>query len=173
MWKDQETQLLEESKVDNVVYDESGQVYCHCPRTGERRELTYQGFEKDRQSLKYRCPAAASGFQCLGRSECGPRPHSDYGRIVRISLEKDRQIFTPIARSSYAWKTGYKRRTAVERVNSRLDGSFQFERHYIRGKKKMQLRIGLALIVMLAMAVGHLKNGENEKMRSLVQPRAA
>jgi hypothetical protein len=173
MWKNQETQLLDEDKVDNVVYDEAGQVYCYCPRTGEQRELTFQGFEKDRQSLKYRCPAAAYGFQCRGRGQCGSKPDSDYGRIVRISLEKDRRIFTPIARSSYAWETGYKRRTAVERVNSRLDGSFQFERHYIRGKKKMQLRIGLALVVMLAMAVGHLKEGEKQKIRSLVQPRAA
>jgi hypothetical protein len=173
MWKDQETQLLDESKVDNVVYDEVGRVYCYCPRSGEQRELAFQGFEKDRKSLKYRCPAAAYGFECRGRGQCGSKPDSDYGRIVRISLEKDRRIFTPIARSSYAWKTGYKRRTAVERVNSRLDGSFQFERHYIRGKKKMQLRVGLALVVMLALAVGHLKEGEKEKMRSLVQPRAA
>ena len=88
-------------------------------------------------------------------------------------METDRRIFTPLARSSYAWARGYKRRTAVERVNSRLDGSFQFERHYIRGQKKMQLRVGLALIVMLALAVGHLREGENEKIRSLVQPRAA
>ena len=88
-------------------------------------------------------------------------------------MEKDRRVFTPIARSSYAWAKGYKRRTEVERVNSRLDGSFQFERHYIRGKKKMQLCVGLALIIMLALAVGHLKNGEKEKIRSLVQPRAA
>jgi hypothetical protein len=169
----EKTRLLDEEKTDNVVYDEKGRVYCYCPRTGEQRELAFQGFEKSRQSLKYRCPAAAYGLECPGRSQCGGGHSSDYGRIVRIPLEQDRRIFTPIARSSYAWKTGYKRRTAVERVNSRLDGSFQFERHYIRGKKKMQLRIGLALVVMLALAVGHLKNGEKEKIRSLVQPRAA
>jgi len=173
MWKGEETRLLDEDQADNVVYDEKGQVYCHCPRTGERRELAYQGFEKDRQSLKYRCPAAAYGFECRGRGACGQGGSSEFGRIVRIELAADRRIFTPIARSSYAWSRGYQRRTAVERVNSRLDGSFHFERHYIRGKKKMRLRIGLALIVMLALALGHLKNGEKEKMRSLVQPRAA
>ncbi len=37
----------------------------------------------------------------------------------------------------------------------------------------MQLRVGLALVVMLALAVGHIQAGEKEKMRSLVQPRAA
>ncbi len=173
MWKDKETRLLQDREADNVVYDEAGQLYCHCPQSAERRQLAYQGFERDRQCLKYRCPAAAYGFRCAGRSQCGPGHYGSYGRVVRIPLEKDRRIFTPIARSSYAWARAYKRRTAVERVNSRLDGSFQFERHYIRGHRKMQLRVGLALVVMLALAVGHIQAGEKEKMRSLVQPRAA
>ena len=169
----EETRLLDDREADNVVYDEAGRVYCHCPQTGERRELAYQGFEKDRGCLKYRCPAAAYGFQCRGRSGCSPGYCGEYGRVVRIPLEKDRRIFTPLARSSYAWSRGYRRRTAVERVNSRLDTSFRFEQHYIRGRKKMQLRIGLALLVMLSLAVGHLQSGEKEKIRSLIQPRAA
>jgi hypothetical protein len=173
MWKEEETRLLDPTRADNLVYDEKGQVYCHCPRSGERREMAYQGFEKDRQSLKYRCPAAAYGLQCAGRSQCGSGCYGAHGRGVRVPLELDRRIFTPIARSSYAWSRAYRKRTAVERVNSRIDGSFQFERHYIRGQKKMQLRMGLALVVMLALAVGHLRAGEQEKIRSLVQPRAA
>ena len=75
----------------------------------------------------------------------------------RVSLEIDRRIFTPVARSSYAWEREYKKRTAVERVNSRLDVSFGFEKHFIRGQKKMEIRVGLALCVMLAMAVGRIK----------------
>ena len=51
--------------------------------------------------------------------------------------------------------------------------NFGFERHYIRGQRKMQLRVGLALMVMLALAVGHVRAGENEKMRSLVKRPAA
>jgi hypothetical protein len=174
LWKDgEETRLLDPTRTDSLVYDEKGQLYCHCPASGERREMAYQGFEKDRQSLKYRCPAAAYGLECRGRRQCGTGCYGSYGRVVRVPLELDRRIFTPIARSSYAWSNAYKKRTAVERVNSRIDGSFQFERHYIRGKKKMQLRMGLALMVMLALAVGHLRAGEKEKIRSLVQPRAA
>ena len=173
MWRDEKTRLLDEKKVDNVVYDEAGNIYCFCPRTGERRAMAYQGFEKDRRCLKYRCPAAAYDFKCAGRSERGSGRYSEYGRIVRIPLEKDRRVFTPKARGSYVWAAGYKRRAAVERVNSRLDDGFRFDRHYIRGKKKMRLRFGLAFVVMLAMALGHIKAGEKEKTRSLVQPRAA
>ena len=172
-WKEKETRLIDDTRADNIVYDEAGQIYCHCPLTEERREMAYQGFEADRESLKYRCPAAAYGFQCQGRSQCGTGRYGEYGRVVRIPLEKNPRIFTPIARSSYAWKRGYKRRTAVERVNSRLDTSFHFEVHYIRGQKKMELRVGLALLIMLALAVGHIQAGEKEKMRSLVQRPAA
>ena len=67
------------------------------------------------------------------------------------------------------WEREYKKRTAVERVNSRLDVSFGFEKHFIRGQKKMEVRVGLALCVMLAMAVGRIKEEHQELMRSLVK----
>ena len=54
-------------------------------------------------------------------------------------------------------------------MNSRLDVSFGFERHFIRGLKKMRLRVGLALMVMLAMALGRIKEKQRDRMRSLVQ----
>jgi len=59
--------------------------------------------------------------------------------------------------SSYAWKRAYKKRTSVERVNSRLDVFFNFENHTVRGLAKMKVRCGLALCIMLAMAVGQDK----------------
>jgi hypothetical protein len=34
----------------------------------------------------------------------------------------------------------------------------------------MKTRIGLALAIMMAMALGHVKAGRIEQMRSLVQP---
>ena len=98
MWKEKETRLLDGRKADNVVYDETGRVHCFCPCTGEQRELAYQGFEKDRGRLKYRCPAAAYGSKCEGRSRCGSGSYVEYGRIIRIPLGKDRRIFTPIPR---------------------------------------------------------------------------
>jgi hypothetical protein len=164
MWRDKETRLLDPGCADNIVYDEVGTVCCLCPKTGEQRPMAYGGFEKDRGALKYICPARAYGLTCLGRPECGHAMKSE-----RVSLEIDRRIFTPVARSSYAWERDYNKRTAVERVNSRLDVSFGFERHFIRGQKKMEMRVGLALCVMLAMAVGRIKEKHQELMRSLVK----
>jgi len=56
----------------------------------------------------------------------------------------------------------------VERVNSRLDEAYGFEKHFIRGQKKMQLRCTLALLVMLAMAVGRIREKQGRNIRSLV-----
>jgi len=164
MWRDKETKLIDGRHADNIVYDEGGTVYCLCPATLEQRPMAYGGFEKDRMALKYVCPMRAYGLTCKGSHQC---EHAMKGE--RVSLEMDRRIFTPIARSSYAWEREYKKRTAVERVNSRLDVSFGFEKHFIRGRKKMEIRVGLALCVMLAMAVGRIKEQRQELMRSLVK----
>ena len=162
MWQDgEETKLV--AGLENVVYDYCGTVYCYCPKTGIRRQMAYGGFEKERKALKYRCPAEHYGLTCQGQEEC------PVAKAVRIPLEEDRRVFTPVARSSYKWEKLYDKRTAVERVNARLDVSFGFENHFIRGLKKMTFRVGLALCVMLALSVGRIKENQKDKMRSLVK----
>lgn len=86
-----------------------------------------------------------------------------------MSIAEDPRVIAPLPRSSYRWENLYKKRTSVERVNSRLDVSFGFERHFIRGLRKMELRCSLALCVMLAMAVGRVKEKRPDLMRSLVK----
>lgn len=166
-------------RVDTIFYTEQGEVLCRC-QDGEANEranyasMACEGFEHDRGTLKYRCPAAAHGIACTQRGLCNEGQQPAHGRIVRVPLDTDRRVFTPLARDSKAWTREYKQRTAVERVNSRLDVSFGFERHYIRGLNKMQVRAGLALLVMLGMAVGWIEAGHRERLRSLVgRPRAA
>jgi hypothetical protein len=175
LWKkpegEDQTRPLFAQRVDTVVYDERGQLYCVCPQTGERRELAYCGFEKDRESQKWRCPARAFGFECAGRASC--EAHSqvgEYGRVVRVPLSLDRRIFTPVSRATQKWKKAYDRRTAVERVNSRIDRILSFEVHTIRGLSKMRMRVQLALCIMLAMALGRIEADQREKIRSLLTP---
>lgn len=139
----------------------------------ELRRLAFVGFEKDRNALKYRCPAAAFGFTCSGRCQCealSPVGVGDFGRIVRVPLKLDRRIFTPIARPTDKWKKAYARRSSVERVNSRIDQVLGFEHHNIRGSAKMKMRVTLALAVLLAMALGRIRSGQSDKMRSLTSP---
>lgn len=158
MWQDRDSTRLMEGYT-NVTYSEKGQIYCHCPVSGKAREMVHQGFEKDRGTLKKGCPARQYGIHCEGRSQC------PVASGLRIPLERDRRRFTPIDRSTYKWKKCYKKRTAVERVNSRLDTFFGLEHHTIRGQKKMQVRCGLSLCVMLAMALGRIREKQPQNMR--------
>lgn len=160
-WKDGEKTRVLTGK-ENVAYDYRGHVYCFCPVTGTQREMACGGFEKDRNTLKKLCPAKQYGIECKGQAQC------PVAQGIRIPLSEDRRIFTPIDRASYKWEKEYDKRTAVERVNSRLDVSFSFELHTIRGMAKMKMRCGLALCVMLAMALGRIQENQAEKMRSLV-----
>lgn len=160
-WKDNESKLL--PKHPNVTYDNQGNVTCHCPLSGEETKMAFGGFEKDRKTLKYICPAREYGIACAGKARC-PLKYN-----IRIHLETDRRIFTPVARSSNKWKKLYNKRSSVERVNSRLDVSFGFEHHYIRGLKKMKLRCALSLCVMMAIALGRARQNRPNLMRSLVK----
>jgi len=165
-WKDgEDTRPLCEG-ADNIVYDCQGQVYCHCWVSGKRRELVYWGYERERDSQKWRCPAAVYGVECESCERCNG--HSTYGRVVRVARELDPRTFLPVARGSLKFSRLYKKRTSVERVNSRLDVSFGLEQHFIRGEAKMRARCSLALVVMLAMALGRVREKQRGKLRSLV-----
>lgn len=162
LWKDgEETKLV--GGRENVVYDYKGTVYCYSPIGNKRREMVPGGFEKDREASRYLCPAMYYGIECQGKDSCPVKGG------VRIPLGEDKRIFTPVARSSAKWKRIYKMRTSVERVNSRIDLVFGFEDHYIRGLKKMEFSCSLALIIMLAMALGRVKTKQKGKLRSLVK----
>jgi len=180
-WKEEPEQPrpLYPERVDTIFHTERGEVLCRC-RNGAPNErdnyeaMAYEGFEQDRGTLKYRCPAKACGSACTQQDLCNQGCQPEHGRIVRVPIAIDRRIFTPLPRSAKSWRREYKHRTAIERVNSRLDGAYGFERHYIRGMKKMCARTGLALLVMLGMALGWLEAGQPEYLRSLVgRPRAA
>jgi hypothetical protein len=162
-------------QVDTIFHTEQGHVLCRCRDDHAKEEnnytpMAFEGFEANRQCLKYRCPADAKGVHCTQRDLCNGGRHTQHGRIVRIPLDADRRIFTPQARDSNTWAREYKHRTAVERVNSRIDLSFGFERHFIRGINKMRLRAGLALVIMLAMAVGRIRANQKQLLRSLLRP---
>ena len=182
LWKDEKneqdhdpskeiTRPLNPDAVGNVVYTERGSVRCLCPVSGQESKMAFWGFEADRGALRYRCPAAAYGWECPGRANCEQAAlgkTSDFGRTVRVPLDTDRRIFTPIPRDTPQWQRRYAARTSVERVNSRVASGYGFDHHTIRGLAKMQTRMGLALAVMLAMAIGFISNGKPELMRSLV-----
>jgi len=162
VWKDEdETRQVEGT--ENVVYDWQGQVWCYCLSTGQLRRMAYGGFEEKRGTLKYRCPAHHYGLECSSFGQCPVKG------AVRVKLSQDRRVFTPLARATYGFRKIYRKRSAVERVNSRVDAPFGLERHFVRGLSKMKLRCGLALIAMLGMALGRVKEKQRDRLRSLLR----
>lgn len=166
---------LDQKVHDTIYFDPTGKVCCKVrPFAAEESErfapMQFMGFEKDRRALKFRCPAKAFGIACENQAACGCSPQvmqGAWGRVVRVPLERDRRIFLPTHRHSRRFIDCYKKRTAVERVNSRIDCVYGFERHFIRGLSKMCLRMDLSMIVMLATAVEWVLAGREENVRPL------
>jgi hypothetical protein len=160
--------LLPGRKDGHLAYDQDGQVYCAFQEgPGEPwtwRAMAFKGFEADRQALKYVCPARYYGTACPCLEDC----RKGYKTMVRVKLSEDPRIFVPTPRHTPKFERCYNKRTAVERVNSALDGVLGFELHTVRGRRMTKLRVALALSVMLAMAAGRIQAGQQDQYRSLV-----
>jgi len=136
----------EEKEIKRTVYyDDLGNVYCYCPYI--KREMAYDGYDKKRDTLSYKCPAKAYGIECKGCVECPVKTK------VRIKRSINPRVFTQVARSSYKWKKMYNKRVALERINSRLDNGYCFEEHTIRGKAKMEVEVHISMSIMMTIAL--------------------
>lgn len=62
LWKDKQEEVIG----GNVVHDEAGTLYCYdlTQAVPVRRKMSFMGHEKNRGTLKYRCPARHEGIPC-------------------------------------------------------------------------------------------------------------
>ena len=145
MWsKDEKYREIENQP---IAYNEDGEVY-YIVDLNNYEKMKYLGYDKENNCLRY-------------------TRESKGKKIYRIPLSTDYRIFVPIARDSKKFKTKYKMRTEVERLNGRIDRDYMFNDHFIRGQKKMDLMLTLTFVVMLTISKGHIKNKE-KNIRSLV-----
>ena len=97
-------------------------------------EMIYNGFEKSRSRLKWRCPLACKKIKsCLSSDNCSSSP---YGRVIHTKPSWDIRLFTEIPRGSEQWKKIYKIRTCSERINNRILNDYKIHSLKIRGKKR-------------------------------------
>jgi hypothetical protein len=137
----------------NVVRDiYTGEVACYERTSGGepvRREMKYAGFEKDRETHKFRCPlGGAAGTTCSAFSTCSAGGCGNQGRQVRVEMETDIRRFAPVYPRSKKWKGLYKGRTAAERVNSYVKEVLRLEDHCLRGLAAISLRVLLASVTL-------------------------
>ena len=145
MWsKDEKYREIENQP---LAYNEDGELF-YIVELNNYEKMKYLGYDKENNCLRY-------------------TRESKGKKVYRIPLSTDYRIFTPIARDSKKFKTKYKMRTEVERLNGRIDRDYMFNDHFIRGQKKMDLMLTLTFVVMLTIAKGHIKNKE-KNIRSLV-----
>ena len=106
-WQDREG--TRQYKNTNIIYDYQGNVYFVDDNSGQHKML-YEGYDKQKTCLRY----------------------SYKGKVYKIYISYDERVFLPVARSSMKFARLYRGRTAVERLNGRLDRDFMFEDHCIR-----------------------------------------
>jgi len=153
LWKDQTEEMLPgHDGNSNIVYDEAGTVHCY-DRTSNpmvRHQMAYIGYEPERKTIKYRCPARHEGWTCPHDAVCNAG--LSYGKTVRVDRTIDLRRFPPLPRATKKFERLYDGRTAVERVNARFKLFWGVDDGNIRGARRFHALVGTVLIVHLAFA---------------------
>lgn len=156
---------FEDKEEGKTVYERDRDNICYDTERGKAYEMVFWGYEKRTQSLKYRCPHALGRVNCKDWGICNGR--QTYGKTLRIPLKLNYRYYTAVPRETKKWKRLYRKRTSVERINSRVKGLLVLDFTTWRGKAKAELRAGLSLIAMVAVAVSMVKQKKRERMRML------
>ena len=145
----------------HVVHDEAGTIYCYDTSLPPvRRAMSYVGHERDRETLKYRCPARVEGFLCAAQERCNAG--KSYGLTVRVPQEIDLRRFPAIPRATTQFERLYKGRTSVERVNGRRKVFWGLDDGNVVGSRRFHAHVGAVMIVHLAFATQLAKQQQNE-----------
>jgi Transposase DDE domain len=153
LWKEELERPLPGGRYPlNLIHDEAGTVHCYdtVSEPPRRHPMAYVGHEKDRGTVKYRCPARHQGWDCPSDERCNGT--KEYGLTARIPCELDLRRFPPIPRATKECERLYKGRTAVERVNARLKIFWGADDGNITGSRRFHAFVGAVLVVHLVFA---------------------
>lgn len=140
-WKGDTTKQYKDT---NLIYTYDGKVSI-VEDNGEIIPLKYLGYDRIKNTLRYQ--------------------HKN--KVYSIDINYDKRIFTEVARDSKKWQKIYNKRTALERINGRMDRDFNLENHKVRGLKKATVLIDIMMIGMMAMAKGHIIDNHPEDIRKI------
>ncbi len=153
MWKEEPERALGGRIPLHIVHDEAGTVFCYDQVSDPpvRHPMAYLGYEPERDTIKYRCPARHEGWNCPSDARCNEG--KDYGLTARIPCELDLRRFPPIPRATKQFERLYKGRTAVERVNGRLKVFWGADDGHIVGSRRFHGFVGAVMVVHLGLAM--------------------
>lgn len=153
LWKTEPERVLPGGRYPlNLVHDEAGTVHCYDTVSDPpvRHRMSYVGYEKDRGTVKYRCPARHEGWSCPSEAKCNAG--REYGLTARLPCEWDLRRFPPIPRATKEFERLYRGRTAVERVNARLKIFWGADDGNVTGARRFHALVGTVLVVHLVFA---------------------
>lgn len=153
LWKEEPERMLPgHDGSSNIVYDESGTVYCYDRQSQPmvRHPMAYIGYEPARETLKYRCPAKHQGFSCPMSEICNAG--KSYGKTVRVPREIDLRRFPALPRATQKFERMYKGRTSVERVNARFKIFWGVDDGNLTGAQRFFAHVGAVMAVHAAFA---------------------
>lgn len=153
MWQiDPERLLPGHDGTSNVVYDELGTIYCYDKVSNPpvRHQMSYIGYEPERATLKYRCPAKHEDWECPMSQHCNAG--KSYGKTVRVPCEVDPRRFPALPRATKKFEQMYKGRTSVERVNARLKIFWGVDDGNVTGSRRFVAQVGVVMAVHAAFA---------------------
>ena len=153
LWQSESERMLPgHDGSSNVVYTEDGTIYCYdkVSEPPVRHPMAYIGYEPERETVKYRCPAKHEGWDCPMSQICNAG--KSYGKTVRVNRDLDPRRFPSLPRATKKFERRYKGRTSVERVNARLKVFWGVDDGNLTGSRRFVAQVGVVLAVHAAFA---------------------
>ncbi|MFD1849672.1 IS1182 family transposase [Oceanobacillus bengalensis] len=110
-----------------------------APTCFREHSYRYDSFDAKYETLKYTRP-----------KECNDCPLANEGicqKVYKVKITQDLRRYTAPARGSKAWKTTFKRRTAVERVNAYLKEFFQLNNVRYRTGERAKIHFDMVTLI--------------------------
>jgi len=129
------------------------------------------GFEADRCTQKFRCPAMHEGLHCPRSKECNAG--KSYGRVVRVPCKTDWRRIPTIQIGTPKWKRLYRKRTSVERCFGRLKSILGLGDLAVWRKGGVEVQVHLGMMMLLASALWHVNQGRQTNLNRMSAARLA
>lgn len=110
-----------------------------APTCFREHSYRYDRFDAKYETLKYTRPKECSDCPLANEDICQ--------KVYKVKITTDLRRYTAPARGSKAWKTLFKRRSAVERVNAYLKEFFQLNNVRYRTGKRAKVHFDIVTLI--------------------------
>lgn len=110
-----------------------------APTCFREHSYRYDSYDAKYKTLKYTHPKECQDCPLVNEGLCQ--------KVYKVKITQDLRRYTAPARGSKAWKTIFKRRTAVERVNGYLKEHFQLNNVRQRTGKRAKVHFDIVTLI--------------------------